>query len=358
MDKDEALKLALEALETTGAKSSDQWQKERKAITAIKQALAAQQEHEPENEPYVSLASVQEPVAWMHEWDDGERVPMLRKRDVDSSDIDSPKSVRPLVFGDTTPPAAQPAPTVQEQSCADVQLAEQIMSDCGISTTYRQALVDRIANRIASHRPAQPAPSCPECVFGLCHCGLRKSPPAQPAPVQEPVAYLFTNVQSGDIEASTNPDHKEGEREMWYREPLVRPPTAQPAAPVQEPDIERWLGHPRYHDGFGRSPDLWSLAQIKAAVTAMLSTPPAAQPAPVQEPVGRVCFEGDAEESAKVFIDWIARSFAGRLEDERKAEREACAKVCEDEICSCCWDDEAKAAAEHLAAAIRARGNT
>jgi hypothetical protein len=28
-------------------------------------ALAAQQEHEPENEPFVSLASVQEPVAWM-----------------------------------------------------------------------------------------------------------------------------------------------------------------------------------------------------------------------------------------------------------------------------------------------------
>ena len=45
---------------------------------------------------------------------------------------------------------------------------------------------------------------------------------------QEPVAYLFTNVQSGDIEASTDPDHKEGEREMWYREPLVRPPAEQP----------------------------------------------------------------------------------------------------------------------------------
>jgi hypothetical protein len=40
------------------------------------------------------------------------------------------------------------------------------------------------------------------------------------------------------------------------------------------------------------------------------------------------------------------------------AEREACARVCEDEICSCCWDDEAKAAAEHLAEAIRNRGNT
>jgi len=30
-------------------------------------------------------------------------------------------------------------------------------------------------------------------------------------------------------------------------------------------------------------------------------------------------FTGDAEESAKVFIDWIARSFHGRLEEERKA---------------------------------------
>jgi hypothetical protein len=65
------------------------------AYTAIKQA---------------QTQTVQEPVAWMHEWDDGERIPMLRKRDVDSSDIDSPKSVRPLVFGDTTPPAA-PVPT-------------------------------------------------------------------------------------------------------------------------------------------------------------------------------------------------------------------------------------------------------
>jgi hypothetical protein len=47
--------------------------------------------------------------------------------------------------------------------------------------------------------------------------------PAQPALVQDEVAYLFTNVQSGDIESSTDPDYKQDEREMWYREPLVRP---------------------------------------------------------------------------------------------------------------------------------------
>jgi hypothetical protein len=71
-----------------------------------KESIAAQ----IEGQAAQPAPTVQEPVAWMHEWDDGERVPMLRKRDVDSSDIDSPKSVRPLIFGDTTQPAAQPAP--------------------------------------------------------------------------------------------------------------------------------------------------------------------------------------------------------------------------------------------------------
>ena len=60
-------------------------------------------------------------------------------------------------------------------------------------------------------------------------------------------------------------------------------------------------------------------------------------------------FTGDAEESAKVFIDWIAGSFAGRLEDERKAEREACAK----------WVDHIlKEGGGTWGDAIRNRGNT
>jgi len=37
-------------------------------------------------------------------------------------------------------------------------------------------------------------------------------------------------------------------------------------------------------------------------------------------------------------------------------EREACAKLCEQEVCACCWEDDAQAAAEHLAERIRARG--
>jgi len=61
-------------------------------------------------------------------------------------------------------------------------------------------------------------------------------------------------------------------------------------------------------------------------------------------------FTGDAEESAKVFIDWVARCFHGRLEEERKAEREACAKVC-DEL-------HPGLATKRAAEFIRARGNT
>jgi hypothetical protein len=69
----------------------------------------------------------------------------------------------------------------------------------------------------------------------------------------------------------------------------------------------------------------------------------------------KMVFTGDAEESAKVFIDWVARSFAGRLEEERKAEREACAKVCYELP----WKDGGHIPSNlAFAAAIRARGNT
>jgi len=37
----------------------------------------------------------------------------------------------------------------------------------------------------------------------------------------------------------------------------------------------------------------------------------------------KLVFTGDAEESAKAFIDFIAKYFANRLEEERRAEREA-----------------------------------
>lgn len=48
----------------------------------------------------------QEPVAWMHEWEDGGRIVKLHPRDNRSND--QPKSVRPLVYGDTTAPKQKP----------------------------------------------------------------------------------------------------------------------------------------------------------------------------------------------------------------------------------------------------------
>lgn len=66
-------------------------------------------------------------------------------------------------------------------------------------------------------------------------------------------------------------------------------------------------------------------------------------------------FTGDAEESAKVFIDWVASSFAARLEEERKAEREACAKVCDWYVD---YSSNPMNFAENCAQEIRSRGKT
>jgi hypothetical protein len=40
-------------------------------------------------------------------------------------------------------------------------------------------------------------------------------------------------------------------------------------------------------------------------------------------------FEGDAAESAKVFVDWVANAFHDRLEEERKSELDACCDLLE-----------------------------
>jgi hypothetical protein len=91
--KDEALQMCLEYIETDAH--------ERKYVRhAIKQALAAQ--HEPENEPFVSLASVQEPVAWRKF--NGFRFDYIEHQPALSGMVS--KEWKPLY--DTTPPA-QPA---------------------------------------------------------------------------------------------------------------------------------------------------------------------------------------------------------------------------------------------------------
>ena len=69
----------------------------------------------------------------------------------------------------------------------------------------------------------------------------------------------------------------------------------------------------------------------------------------------KLVFTGDAEESAKVFVNYLTMMWEKRLQEEREAEREACAKVCEDytdRYAGC--EDEGHG--YEIAAAIRARG--
>jgi hypothetical protein len=124
MTKDEALQMCLEYIETDAH--------ERKYVRhAIKEALAQPAQaldkfFEIENElglhydekptqdgnvcarcggivfDPVLEEPAQEPVAWMHEWDDGDRIALLHGAD-DRND-DKPISIRPLVFGDTASP--------------------------------------------------------------------------------------------------------------------------------------------------------------------------------------------------------------------------------------------------------------
>jgi hypothetical protein len=55
-----------------------------------------------------------------------------------------------------------------------------------------------------------------------------------------------------------------------------------------------------------------------------------------------------------IFIHWD--QIALLIEHERKAEREACAKVVEEAPCECCWPEDSMPITEELADQIRARG--
>jgi len=68
---------------------------------------------------------------------------------------------------------------------------------------------------------------------------------------------------------------------------------------------------------------------------------------------------GDTTEDLLDELDWqITESWSKVVMASVGAEREACAKVCEQEVCACCWEDDAQSAAEHLAERIRARGQS
>ena len=69
----------------------------------------------------------------------------------------------------------------------------------------------------------------------------------------------------------------------------------------------------------------------------------------------KLVFTGDAEESAKVFVNYLTMIWEKRLQEEREAEREACAKVCEELFQTTPPYMTYAEAAQDCAAAIRAR---
>jgi hypothetical protein len=213
-------------------------------------APAAQQEHEPENEPYVSLASVQEPVAChicggqgFIEFD------ALPEREKNNGKWGRCLNCQPY----TTPPA-QPAPVEPdwkaeylksvESGC--ITLDELREARAELDATNRQ--VEILSDALAESRREVTALNA-----------------AQPAPVQEPVGYEYHEYRPygapGEIRINAilksryaMPDGSTAGDYQWlidqYRAnintikllPLyTTPPAAQPAAPLTDEQIESLL---------------------------------------------------------------------------------------------------------------------
>lgn len=192
--------------------------------------------------------------------------------------------------------AEQPAPVQQDPQPPyefERYVAGSLMAQ-GVRVERATTLADamRIAAKIC---PLANPPSWPTVL-------VYTSP--QPAQQQEPVACLSETQaraildlalaleKTGRLVAITEGQERtdfvaQNRSIQCALEDALRNATAPQPAQQQEPvafDVEKWLGQPSYHDGFGRSPDLWSLAQIKTAVTAML----AAAPQPAQQCTHRI----------------------------------------------------------------------
>jgi hypothetical protein len=294
-----------------------------KELATIKQALAAQ--HEPENEPFVSLASVQEPVAWL-----------------------IPGSI-------TTDPELAKANGDKAVALGKISTQQWNPED-----HYKDGWRDALESvKRATPPAAQPAPVQPmaHIVGEIDHTG-KVWKPVQPAPVQEPVYHLrqFGDVtkeqldrymETGDINPQPAPVQAVQEADVFDDDIEVTGPTTirtryrlevgtklyttPPAAPVQElwepsdtahrpgglpqdftkhevesfddwsewvnPDSEQYfmkccdcgLVHEmqfkvaKYSEG--DECEFVADADLQAVFRARRTNPPAAQPAPVQEPV-------------------------------------------------------------------------
>jgi hypothetical protein len=126
----------------------------------------AQQEHEPENEPYVSLASVQEPVA---DFDDAQVQTVYNI--LCDADEGKPREehwegwkARRIVAALTAPPAAQPAPVQEPVNQRAYEMALRQWE------SWKQYALE-LQEKLVKYEGGAPMV-------------LNTTPPAQPAPVQ------------------------------------------------------------------------------------------------------------------------------------------------------------------------------
>jgi hypothetical protein len=124
---------------------SDALAKSRREVAAIKQAFAAQQEHEPENEPYVSLASVQEPVAWVDLLKQAEEVvrsKSLWKKYIDGTPLANDIAVWMASFAQehATPPAQRPWVGLTDEDVREILLATN-------ANTYARAIEAKLKEK-------------------------------------------------------------------------------------------------------------------------------------------------------------------------------------------------------------------
>jgi hypothetical protein len=250
MNKDKALELALEALEFDGFMPEDLTHRSlhAKAITAIKQALAAQPA--PVAKPHE-----QEPIAYLHQCG---KKPELKELSFKKNEpLLAAKGYKAIPL---TSPPAQRKPLTDEQ-------AHQILLDMAkhIETFGPEDITEQQLSA--------------ECVRFICQRvaahGITKGQPileqALAAPVQEPVAWVQRATE-------------------WL---LDLPKTP--------------LDYPYFTNGMFKN-DCHSLAEALQGYT-----PPAAQPAPVQEPVKNWCETCNG--SGKVYQEHQAGCWVGGEHD-------------------------------------------
>lgn len=74
----------------------------------------------------------------------------------------------------------------------------------------------------------------------------------------------------------------------------------------------------------------YSLASIKPSYTIAFHDKDQKRVGSFDFNEGRMIFEGDVNESGQIFVEFVLNSFKQRIDDAVKAEREACAKLCDE----------------------------